>query len=262
MRGIVKHTAAIIMIIMAAFFPACAPKEKIRKTVGVTEPARPPAAGALKSVKPYTIEGVTYYPLADAYGYEETGIASWYGKDFHGKPTANGEIYDMNGVTAAHKTLPLGAMVEVTRLDTGSKVVTRVNDRGPFVGDRIIDLSYGAARKLDMAGVGTARVRVVALAEGRMGEGGAPVPSKPLPDFTHGVFYAQVGAFRETANAQKVRESLTELSYKVRLQPYTSPDGLSVSRVQVGPYGDMDGAKAALVTLKDKGYAGSFIIAD
>lgn len=257
-----KHTAAILIIITASFFPACAPKEKIRKTVGVTEPARPPAAGALKSVKPYTIGGVMYYPLADAYGYEETGVASWYGKDFHGKPTANGETYDMNGVTAAHKTLPLGTMVEVTRLDNGSKVVTRVNDRGPFVADRIIDLSYGAARKLDMESAGTARVRVVAMVEGRIGDGGAPVPSRPLPDFAHGVFYAQVGAFKETANARRVRESLTDLSYKVRLQPHTSPDGLSVNRVQVGPYGDMDTARSALATLKDKGYAGSFIIAD
>jgi rare lipoprotein A len=250
------------MIITAFFFPACASKEKIKKTVGVTEPEPPPPTGALKSVKPYTIGGVMYYPLADAYGYEETGVASWYGKDFHGKPTANGEIYDMNGVTAAHKTLPLGTMVEVTRLDNGSKVVTRVNDRGPFVAERIIDLSYGAARKLDMAGAGTARVRVVALAEGRAGDGGAPVPSKPLPDFAHGVFYAQAGAFRETANAEKVRESLAALNYKVRLQPHTAPDGSRMNRVQVGPFGDMDSARAALSALKDKGYAGSFIIAD
>jgi rare lipoprotein A len=258
MGGIVKHTAAILVIFTALFSPACSTKEKVKKPVGVVEPG----AGALKSVKPYTIAGVMYYPLADAYGYEETGVASWYGKDFHGKPTASGEIYDMNGVTAAHKTLPLGTMVEVTRLDNGSKVVTRVNDRGPFVADRIIDLSYGTARKLDIVGAGKARVRVVALAEGKPGDGGAPVPSKPLPDFAHGVFYVQTGAFAETANAQRVQESLTTSNHKVRLQPHTAPDGTQLTRVQVGPFGDMDSAKATLATLRDKGYAGSFIVAD
>lgn len=246
----------------AIFFPACAAKEKIKKPVGVVEPAPQPPAGALKSVRPYTIGGVMYYPLADAYGYEETGIASWYGKDFHGKPTANGEIYDMNGVTAAHKTLPLGTMVEVTRLDNGGKIVTRVNDRGPFVADRIIDLSYGSARKLGIVGTGTARVRVVALAEGKAGDGGAPVPSRPLPDFAHGTFYVQAGAFAETANANRARESLAALNHKVRLQPHTAPDGSRLTRVQVGPFGDMAAANAALSTLRERGYAGSFIVAD
>lgn len=262
MGEIVKHPAAILLIFASLFFPACAAKEKIKKQVGVVEPAPPPAAGALKSVRPYTINGIMYYPLADAYGYEETGIASWYGKDFHGKPTANGEIYDMNGVTAAHKTLPLGTMVEVTRLDNGSKIVTRVNDRGPFVADRIIDLSYETARKLDIVGAGTARVRVVALAEGTAGDGGGPVPSKPLPDFTHGVFYVQTGAFAETSNAHRARESLLTSNNKVRLQPHTAPDGTRLTRVQVGPFGDMDSAKTTLATLRDRGYAGSFIVAD
>lgn len=257
-----KHTATILVIIMAFFFPACASKEKTKKQVGVVGQAPPPATGALKSVRPYTIGGVMYYPLSDAYGYEETGIASWYGKDFHGKPTANGEIYDMNGVTAAHKTLPLGTMVEVTRLDNGSKLAVRVNDRGPFVADRIIDLSYGSARKLDIVGAGTARVQVVALVEGKAGEGGAPVPSRPLPDFTRGVFYAQAGAFAEPANASRVMESLTALNHKVRLQPHTAPDGTRLTRVQVGPFGDMDSARTALAALRDKGYPGSFIIAD
>lgn len=257
-----KHTALILIAATAMFFPACASREQIKKPVGVVGKAPSPATGALKSVRPYTIGGVMYYPLSDAYGYEETGIASWYGKDFHGRPTANGEVYDMHGITAAHKTLPLGTMVEVTRLDNGAKLVTRINDRGPFVADRIIDLSYGAAKKLEIVGSGTARVRVVALAEGKAGEGGAPVPSRPLPDFTHGVFYAQAGAFADPANAQRVRESLAVLNHKVRLQPHTAPDGTRLTRVQAGPFGDMDSAKTALAALRDNGYPGSFIIAD
>jgi rare lipoprotein A len=93
-------------------------------------------------------------------GYAETGVASWYGKKFHGRQTANGERYDMYGMTAAHKTLPFGTMVEVTNLTNGKKVTVRINDRGPFIRGRIIDLTYTAAKKIDMIGPGTAKVRI------------------------------------------------------------------------------------------------------
>ncbi|MBI4666879.1 MAG: septal ring lytic transglycosylase RlpA family protein [Nitrospinae bacterium] len=225
-------------------------------------PSQAPAPGALKNVKPYTVMGVTYYPLAEAYGFSEEGIASWYGKDFDGKPTANGETYDMYGVSAAHKTLPLGTMVEVTRLDNGNKLAVRVNDRGPFVPDRVIDLSYGAAKILGIVGPGTARVRVVALAQGKPGADGAPAPTTPLPDFTHGEFYVQVGAFGVTANAGRVRDSLGDMSLTARLQPYTNPAGQALTRVQAGPYGDINVAREAMETLKGKGFAQSFVVAD
>ena len=103
--------------------------------------------GQYKVGRPYQIAGVWYYPTVD-YDYNETGIASWYGSDFHGLATANGEQYDMNGLTAAHRTLPLPSMVLVTNLENGKKLKVRVNDRGPFVDGRIIDLSQEAARKL------------------------------------------------------------------------------------------------------------------
>src|SRR5262249_32129010 len=109
--------------------------------------------------KPYQIDGVWYYPAVD-YAYAETGIASWYGPDFHGLATANGETYDMNSLTAAHRTLPMPSMVRVTNLENGRQIALRVNDRGPFVNNRIIDVSRRAAQLLGFEQQGTARVRV------------------------------------------------------------------------------------------------------
>lgn len=111
----------------------------------------------------YVIDGVTYRVMETSEGYREVGIASWYGGYFHGRRTSSGDVYDMYQMTAAHKSLPLPTYVRVTHLGNGRSVVLRVNDRGPFVGDRIIDLSFAAATKLGMAEQGTAQVEVVAL---------------------------------------------------------------------------------------------------
>lgn len=123
--------------------------------------AGPPAEGrgAYKVGKPYTINGETYSPHEDP-DYRETGVASWYGPGFHGRRTANGEVYDQNDWTAAHRTLPMPSVVRVTNLDNGASTVVRINDRGPFARSRIIDLSRNAARELDMMRSGTANVRV------------------------------------------------------------------------------------------------------
>ncbi len=118
-----------------------------------------PHYGAYKA-NPYTVLGKTYYPMPDAKRYLATGTASWYGTKFHGQATANGEKYDLYGMSAAHKTLPLPSYVRVTNLENGKSVILRVNDRGPFYSDRIIDLSFAAAKKLGYAEVGTARVKV------------------------------------------------------------------------------------------------------
>lgn len=109
---------------------------------------------------PYTVLGKTYFPLQDSKTYVQSGTASWYGTKFHGQNTANGEVYDLYGMSAAHKTLPLPSYVRVTNLDNNRSVILRVNDRGPFYSDRIIDLSYAAAKKLGYAEIGTARVKV------------------------------------------------------------------------------------------------------
>ncbi len=123
-----------------------------------------PKSGIYKVGKPYQIGGVWYYPSED-FSYDETGIASWYGPGFHEKITANGEQYDQNELTAAHKTLPMPSLVRVTNLDNGRSIVVRVNDRGPYANGRIIDMSRRGAQLLGFDGVGTAKVRVQILAE-------------------------------------------------------------------------------------------------
>lgn len=133
-----------------------------------TSSEAPPVAGeaapTYKVGKPYQVNGVWYYPQED-FDYDETGIASWYGPDFHGKLTANGELFDQNAVSAAHKTLPMPSVVRVTNMENGRSIVVRVNDRGPFVHGRVIDLSRRGAQLLGYEGQGTARVRVQIMAD-------------------------------------------------------------------------------------------------
>ncbi len=115
--------------------------------------------------RPYVIRGIKYYPIPSARGFKETGLASWYGKKFHGRRTSNGEIYNMHAMTAAHKTLPMGTVLRVKSLKNGRQITVRINDRGPFIRGRVIDLSYAAARKLDMVGDGVKKVRITAISE-------------------------------------------------------------------------------------------------
>ena len=138
------------------------------------------AASTYKVGKPYQVAGVWYYPRED-FDYDETGIASWYGPTFHGKQTANGEAFDQNAVSAAHKTLPMPSVVRVTNLENGRSLVVRVNDRGPFANGRILDLSRRASQLLGFEGAGTARVRVQVMAEeSRVLAGKAqPDPTEP-----------------------------------------------------------------------------------
>jgi len=145
---------ALVLALAAA---GCAETElAVDRAKLVTRPSESP--GAYKIGRPYTIGDVWYYP-AENYEYNETGVASWYGAQFHGRATANGETYDMNALTAAHKTLPMPTLVRVTNLENGRAVVLRVNDRGPFAQGRIIDVSRRAAQLLGFEKHGTARVR-------------------------------------------------------------------------------------------------------
>jgi len=141
--------------ILAGFLSACAGTPTQDRPTVRQEPIDTP----VKVGNPYTVDGITYYPREDPY-YDVTGIASWYGPDFHGKLTANGEVYDMNALTAAHTTLPMPSFVRVTNLTNGRTLVLRVNDRGPFKKNRVIDVSRRAAQLLGFEGSGTAQVRV------------------------------------------------------------------------------------------------------
>jgi len=146
-------------LLAGAVLTACAtPRYATEKRPSAATGSRP-AGRVPATMRPYQVNGVWYTPRVDP-DYDEKGIASWYGEQFHNRNTANGEVFDMDLVTAAHKTLPLPSIVEVTDLDTGRKIKVRVNDRGPFVSGRIIDLSKGAAKKLGTYQRGVARVRV------------------------------------------------------------------------------------------------------
>ena len=151
------------------------------------------------TMRPYTIDGKTYYPTTVSVGDTFSGIASWYGKDFHGKKTSNGEIYNMNDMTAAHKTFPMNTMLKVTNLKNSKSVVVRVNDRGPFVGTRIIDLSYLAATRLGMADAGTSPVGLEVLGF----SGVVPPSGSPKQSVVVGDYFIQIGAYRSKENAQK-----------------------------------------------------------
>ena len=149
-------------------------------------PSPPPAAAHRGSQRPYTVRGVTYHPQADSRGYSAVGTASWYGQAFHGRRTATGEPFDMHALTAAHKTLPLPSYVLVRNLANQRSALVKVNDRGPFVGDRLIDLSYAAAQHLGLHQRGLGAVEVVAVPAPEPASAGAATPAdvpwvEPVP---------------------------------------------------------------------------------
>jgi len=221
-----------------------------KKTASGGMPTSPPVdtpAPATPGTKPYTVMGQTYYPMQSGHGYVEEGIASWYGKDFHGKTTSNGEIYDMYGMTCAHKVLPFGTQLRVTNLDNNKSIVVRVNDRGPFVANRIIDLTKTGAEQLDMIGPGTARVRVESV---------GTVPGQVGNDLT-GTFYIQIGSFSIKENAHNLAKKLQSngKSSRVAFVPE-----LGFHRVQVGPYGSLAEAENTAISLQGE-YPGNFVVA-
>ncbi len=191
----------------------------------------------------YEVNGRRYEVRDDATGYVAEGNASWYGSKFHGRRTSSGETYDMYALTAAHRSLPLPTYVRVTNLDNGRETVVRVNDRGPFHPERIIDLSYGAALKLGFADSGTARVRVRALTP----EGGDNVAQShadsasangPASDAAGeaGAVFIQVGAFAQFANAQRMRARVHGLDIRpVEVARARSAAGDRIYRVRIGP---------------------------
>lgn len=210
--------------------------------------------------RPYHVMGHTYYPVPSSYGYSETGVASWYGHQFHGKKTSNGEIYDMYGTTAAHKTLPMNTFLVVKNLENGQETIVRVNDRGPFVKGRIIDLSLTAAKELNMDKRGTARVKITALGEAVQASRGGKTIERFLPyDFTHGEFFVQIGAFTDKNNADRLKDKMLAQGRKAVSQMYTIEDQ-KFYRVQVRAGKDITAAHQLEKTLETQ-YPGAFVIA-
>ena len=213
--------------------------------------------------RPYTVFGKAYVPVVNNDPVRERGLASWYGRKFHGQKTSNGEVYDMFGMTAAHKTFPLPSYARVTNVKTGQSVIVRVNDRGPFHEGRIIDLSYAAAAKLGIAGPGSGQVEVERVFAGTQvaiastpalpAVVATPLAPSPLPRLvqaetsivtqdTAGI-YLQLGAFSSRENAESFRNRVAgELPWLGEPVTVVSREGLN--RVRLGPYRSREEAAA------------------
>lgn len=255
------------------------PRPEPERPVPPPKPVGPVSDTPVKIGQPYQVAGIWYYP-ADDRGYDEVGFASWYGPQFHGGPTANGEIFDMDRVGAAHKTLPLPCYVEVTALDTGRTILVRVNDRGPYVTNRIIDLSRRAAELLGTERMGVARVRVRRVypsdADKLELRWGRPATERPYASATElamlnerfanrppdpvappriaaavpdaavpvGGFFIQVTAVSSRARAMDIAELVAG-----RVEPAGS-----LWRVRMGPYKSQAEATSALAQVRTDGY--------
>lgn len=233
----------------------------------------------------YQVDGRRYTVLASAAGYVERGVASWYGTQFHGLRTATGEPYDMFAMTAAHKTLPLPCYARVTNLSNGRSVVVRINDRGPFVANRIIDLSYTAAIKLDMIRTGTAFVQVQTLTADSPfpvsipasvpailpdatavtvpAQVPVPVPTAlpPMAPPSSSNFYIQVGAFAQPDNARRIAQRLRQAGFA---QIVTLPAGphQPLQRVRIGPVASVQQFDVLIARLQMLGFSGARLAQD
>ena len=201
--------------------------------------------------RPYTVFGQTYVPVVNKQRSKERGLASWYGKKFHGNKTASGEVYDMFALTAAHKTLPIPSYVRVTNVKNGKSVVVRINDRGPFHPGRVIDLSYAAAARIGMLATGSALVEVERLLPGEVDETlsvAASAPAQPtvkteMVEREDAGLWLQVGAFASPEAAELFREKLArDMPWMLEPVQIVFRDGLH--RVRLGPYRNNDEAAA------------------
>jgi rare lipoprotein A len=270
----------VVAVLAALLLGACA-SEPPRKATPV-EPSDGPSTQVLRAEdvvdavprveprarygnhSPYEVFGRKYHVLTSSEGYHERGTASWYGSKFHGRRTSSGEPYDMHLATAAHKSLPLPTYAEVTNLDNGRRVIVKVNDRGPFKDERLIDLSYGAALRLDMIGRGTARVEVraidprsfddgtrVAAAQPSAATGVVAGGSAPLQAAATGAeTWLQAGAFGR-------REGADQLAGRLRgsgLTPVSVHDSDGLYRVWLGPYGGDADADAVIQQAIELGF--------
>lgn len=205
---------------------------------------------------PYEVFGKRYTVMSSSRGYRETGTASWYGSKFHGRRTSSGEVYDMHLATAAHRSLPLPTYAEVTNLDNGRRVIVRINDRGPFKGNRLIDLSYGAALRLGMIGTGTARVEVRTITASEYTSGtrvvaaGSTGSTAAAGAADGSGLYLQMGAFKHRDGA----ESLAGELRRDDMEPVSIDKQGGYHKVWLGPYLNEDQANAIILRAVELGF--------
>ncbi len=239
----------LISIVTAALLAGCAAHR--------TQVLDTPETRGLKGwQKPYTVDGQRYDPLMRHEGFIEDGLASWY--DDEG-PTSNGESYDRHALTAAHKTLPLGVYVRVRNKRNGKEVVVRINDRGPFVRERIIDLSFAAAKQLGITDSGTAPVHIEALGY-RPADNAGNAPFRPPASYDRGDFAIQVAAFTSRENAERLASRMRKSHGSAAIQD-AMVKGNRFYRVRVGSYDSLAKAEKARGEFERGGYPGSFVVA-
>jgi len=215
--------------------------------------------------KSYEVFGKRYYVLDSSEGYKQRGIASWYGKKFHGKRTSSGETYDMYAMTAAHKSLPLPTYAKVTNLRNGRHVILKINDRGPFHDNRLIDLSYTAASQLGIVAKGTGLVEVEAINPSRwQAQKNAPKPiyHKPATSAYSAQIYIQVGAFASAYNAQKLLFQLKKKYPNKAFINKSTVNGKTFSRVRMGPIASVEQADQLALRLLDSGHKETRIVVE
>ncbi len=292
------------ILLLAGLFAGCASKQPFDQIVDDAPPEpidvsnirnavpKPEPLSRYGNMPSYTVLGKRYYTMPSSKGYKERGIASWYGTKFHGRPTSSMEPYDLYSMTAAHKSLPLPTYVEVKNLRNGHSVIVKVNDRGPFHDNRIIDLSYAAASKLDMLGAGTALVEVRAIDTSNMEAPSEwptwPPPATALPAVQQvalastdtatttaaspeiassdaagtpaaesASLYLQVGAFRNQDNARRLQQEVTQQTGNDVRVIETATDNGTLYKVQVGPLQGIEEANRVSRTLKPLGISES-----
>jgi len=222
-------------------------------TTGHRVSVEPGSPGQRPWQRPYTVDGERYVPLLNAEGYREEGLASWYGAEEHGGPTSNGETFDMYQPTAAHKTLPLGCYLRVTNKLNGKQTIVRVNDRGPFVAERIVDLSYRSARDLDIVDSGVAPVIIEVV---------SPGPGTSRPDSAPsavGAYTLQVASFADPETAQQLSARLRkDLTFSTVREVETGKGRFY--RVRAGRFLSRAAAEEARESLARNGYPDAFIV--
>ncbi|MBT8351962.1 MAG: septal ring lytic transglycosylase RlpA family protein [Deltaproteobacteria bacterium] len=238
----------VLGIFLAFFLSSCT---TLKPSPGVREK---PSPNHKSRPKPYRALGKWYQPIESSRGFRQHGLASWYGKKFHGRKTSNGEIYDMYKISAAHKTLPFDTYVRVHNLSNGKKLDVRINDRGPFVRGRIIDLSYKAAQELGIVGPGTATVEIVALGTAVKPEAEVKTEKtfKPV-DYYSGNFTFQVGAFIDAQNAEKLKVKLDQKYKNAHIAQFDNGSEIFY-RVRVGKFSTLEQARAQEKIMIDDGY--------
>ncbi len=248
---------------ISGFIASCAAKPRI------AEPVIPPHSPEVSyldiplSKRPYEVFGVWYYPIPLSQGYVEEGIASWYGEKFHGRPTSSGHIYNMHGLSAAHKTLPLGTHVKVTNLRNKKDVILTINDRGPFVEGRIIDLSYGAAKAVDMVqeGIVPVRVEAVQLASREFLDGKESFKAEHIKNFQAGSFTVQIASFENIDNAIRLKNQMSDIYGSAKVRTFQQ-GSRQLHRVFVGKFSGLIEAEQKMAEMRKKGFKGSFVVAD